>query len=62
MPTLENRKGSLFYVDEQGVRQDAALHQEILDGEHEDALDVTRELLRQDGWSEQEIEDWLDTQ
>lgn len=36
----------MFYLDENGVKQDAALHDEILAGDHEAAIEVSRKIMR----------------
>lgn len=52
-------RGELFYLDAAGKQQDAKLHEEILAGDHDDALEVTRERLRAMGWADDVIADFL---
>ena len=45
----------LFYLDKDGVKQDAALHEEMLAGDHADADQVGIEQARKCGLTEDEI-------
>src|ERR1019366_9425689 len=55
MPSVE-LKGELFFVDENGKKQDAALHEEILAGDHSAATEIGKEVARRAGLTEAEIE------
>lgn len=59
MPT--SQKGSeFFYEDEIGKKQDSSLHEAILtSGDHKRAAEVSKAHLRQRGWSEAEINQFL---
>jgi len=49
----------LCYRDKDGKLCDATLHNDILAGDHDDATEVSRELLRKRGWSAADIADFL---
>jgi hypothetical protein len=56
---LKKKYGPLdfFSIDAHGRAVDSHIHEPILAaGDHERALNVTRELARRDGWSEEMIE------
>jgi len=55
---MKKGAGYLSY-EEDGVRHDAGLHDDILAGDHSDALDVSRTMLRDQGWSEADIENFI---
>jgi hypothetical protein len=64
MPTSETNPKSkppslaeeFFYEDENGVRQDAALHQDILDaGDHDAAMAVSRVVAKRLGLTDEQI-------
>lgn len=47
---------SEFFYMKGGKRQDAALHEPILrEGDKDSAFAVTREMLRQAGWTDEQI-------
>jgi hypothetical protein len=54
---LPAKSGEFFYLDDDGNRQDASLHDEILDNPEAEAavLEGTRERMRKAGWSEKDI-------
>jgi hypothetical protein len=51
------KSGEFFYLDDDGNRQDASLHNEILDNPEAEAavLEDARERMRKEGWSEKDI-------
>jgi len=49
----------LFYTDPDGNKQDAELHAELLAGDHSTAIEVSADLMREWGFTEDEIEIWL---
>jgi hypothetical protein len=48
----------LFYIDDQGKRQDAELHEELLNNPKADAvlLEIMIQSLKDDGWTQEEID------
>jgi hypothetical protein len=48
----------LFYIDDQGKRQDAELHEELLNNPKADAVfrEIVIQSLKDDGWTQEEID------
>ena len=53
------KEARFLYYEKDGERHDAGLHDDILAGDHDDAHDVSRQLLRDRGWSEDAIEKFI---
>jgi hypothetical protein len=51
----EKLKDELFFVDENGKKQDAALHDGILAGDHSAATEIGKDVARRAGLTEAEI-------
>lgn len=52
----KGKSGTEFFYDgPDSEKQDAALHEPILAGDHSEALEVSKDVLRRAGWTEEEI-------
>jgi hypothetical protein len=57
MPTSEKKRGEEFFVDKNGKKEDAALHEAILaDGDEKTATDIGRDVALRLGLSPKAVD------